>query len=83
MVYTMRQEQKNDTGGENLAITYRPLYRLMAEREIGWEELREGIGAASGTTAKIHQGTYVKLEIIERVCRFLGCRVEDVLEFED
>ena len=83
MVYTMRQRIEYDTGGENLAITYKPLYRLMAEREMGWEDLREGIGAASGTTAKIHQGAYVKLEIIERVCRFLGCRIEDVLEFED
>jgi DNA-binding Xre family transcriptional regulator len=79
----MRQKQKNDTGGENLGITYKPLYRLMAEKEMGWEELREGIGAASGTTAKMHQGTYVKLEVIERVCRFLGCRVEDVIQFED
>lgn len=66
-----------------MAITYRPLYKLMREREMGWEELREGIAASPGTTAKMHQGAYVKLEIIERVCRFLGCRIEDVLEFED
>ena len=83
MVYTMQQRIEYDTGGEILGITYKPLYRLMAERGLGWEELREGIGAASGTTAKIHRGVPVSMDVLDRICRFLQCRIEDVLEYED
>ncbi len=55
----------------------------MKERGIGWEDLREGIGASPGTTAKIHRGVPVSMDVVDRICRFLRCRIEDVLEYED
>lgn len=64
-------------------INYRPLYKLMQERGMGWEELRIAVGFSSATSAKLHRGVPVNLDTIDRICRYFGCRIEDLLEYED
>ena len=82
MTAKLDTEHSYNFGGMAL-LNYRPLYRLMKERGIGWEELREGIGASPGTTAKIHRGVPVSMDVVDRICRYFGCRIEDILEYED
>lgn len=62
-------------------ISFDPLHRLMEDRAIPWTELRERLPCSSGTAAKLHAGHPVSLDVIDKVCRALGCRVEDVIEY--
>lgn len=64
-------------------ITYKPLYRLMQDRQMKWEDLREGVGMSSATSAKLHRGEPVSLGTVDRLCAYFQCKVEDVLEYED
>lgn len=64
-------------------ISYKPLHRLLRDRGMGWEELRIEMGFSSATLAKLRRNVPVSLETIDRICRHLQCRIEDVLLYED
>lgn len=43
-------------------------------------QLREKIGFSTSTLAKMSKNEYVSLEIIDNICEFLECRIEEVVE---
>lgn len=61
-------------------ISYKPLFKLLLERDMTKTQLREHIGFSTSTLAKMSKNEYVSLEIIENICIFLDCRIEDVIE---
>lgn len=45
-------------------------------------QLRENVGFSTSTLAKMSKNEYVSLEIIDNICLFLGCEIEDVVKIE-
>lgn len=63
-------------------INYKPLFRLLLERDMTKTQLREAVGFSPATLAKMSKGEYVSLETVENICKYLNCRVEDVIEIQ-
>ena len=63
-------------------ISYKPLFRLLLERDMTKTQLREAVGFSPATLAKMSKGEYVSLKTIENICKYLNCRVEDVIEIQ-
>ena len=63
-------------------ISYKPLFRLLLERDMTKTKLREAVGFSPATLAKMSKGEYVSLKTIENICKYLNCRVEDVIEIQ-
>ena len=61
-------------------ISYKPLFRLLLERDMTKTQLREAIGFSSATLAKMSKCEYISLETIENICKYLNCKIEDVIE---
>ena len=61
-------------------ISYIPLSKLLIEKGINKTQLKESIGCSSTTIAKMAKGEYISLEVIEKICKHLGCKIEDVVE---
>ena len=61
-------------------ISYKPLFRLLLERDMTKTQLREAVGFSSATLAKMSKGEYISLETIENICKYLDCKIEDVVE---
>lgn len=64
-----------------LKPSFKPMKRTMLERDVSASELREALGIAPSTYTKINKGGWVALNVIARICEYLECRVEDVVEF--
>lgn len=45
-------------------------------------QLREDVGFSTSTLAKMSKNEYVSLEIIDNICLFLDCKIEDVVKIE-
>src|SRR5690606_40066612 len=45
------------------------------------KDLREDLGLSPSTLAKMSRGEYVALSVIARICEYLDCRIEEVVEF--
>lgn len=61
-------------------ISYKPLKRLMLERELKSTDMINLLKISSATMSKINANQYVSLEIIDRICIKLSCNIEDVVE---
>lgn len=64
-----------------MAVTYKKLFHLLIERGIATSELTERAGFSANILTRLRRDQYVSLESIEKICATLGCKVDDILEF--
>lgn len=62
-------------------ISYKPLFRLLLERDMSKTQLRESVGFSSATLAKMSKSEYISMETLENICVYLNCNIQDVIEF--
>lgn len=65
----------------HVAISYLPFEVTLVRRRLKKEHLIQKRILSRGTSAKISRGDYVALEVIDRLCGYLDCRVEEVIEY--
>ena len=63
-----------------MAVSYKPLFKLMIDREITKGELSEMSGVAYSTIRKMFIGKNVNMSIVDRICTSLDCRIEEIVE---
>ncbi|QJD83269.1 helix-turn-helix domain-containing protein [Cohnella herbarum] len=62
-------------------ISYKPLLKLLIDREIKKQDLLKMTGISSATMAKLNTNEYVSLEVIDKICSALNCQPGDLLEY--
>lgn len=68
--------------GKQVKITYKPLWKLLIDREITKTELRKKTKIAASTFTKLNNGQQVSLDILARICLELNCGFDDIVEIE-
>lgn len=63
-----------------MIISYKPLFKLLLERNMTKTQLRKAVGFNTATLAKMSKGEYVSLKTIDNICQFLDCEIYDVVE---
>lgn len=61
-------------------ISYQPLFVTLAKKGMTKSDLRTALNMSSGTIAKMAKHQYISLENIDKICLYLDCKVEDVIE---
>ena len=61
-------------------ISYKPLQKLLIDRDIKKQDLLKMTGISSATMAKLNTNEYVSLEVIDKICSVLNCHPGDLLE---
>lgn len=64
-----------------MSISYKPLWRLLLEKDMKKLELRDLVGMSNNTLARLGKNEGISMEVLERICVALDCRIEDVVEF--
>lgn len=68
-------------GGAFVAVSYKKLFHILIDRGITNTQLQRMAGYSANITTRLKNDTYVSLESIEKICKVLDCRVDDILEF--
>lgn len=63
--------------------SYKPLDITLIRRDKQKKHLRDEAGISGTTLAKMSNNDFVSLSVIARICEYLKCNVEDVVEFVD
>lgn len=63
-------------------ISYKPLFKLLLEKDMTKTQLRTEVGFSPSTLAKMSKNEYISLEIIDNICIFLDCKIEEVIEIK-
>lgn len=63
-----------------MAISYKPLWHLLVEREMNKEDLKRAAKITRNIVSRMSKNSYVNLESLEKICLALDCKIEDVVE---
>lgn len=63
-----------------MAFNYKPLWKLLIDKEMTKKQLMEATNISKSTMDKMGRGEQVSLEILDRICTLFKCRIEDVIE---
>jgi putative transcriptional regulator len=64
-----------------VSFTFNPLWKLLIDKGMKREELRETLNLSPSTMAKMTKGHYVSLEVLHRLCAALDCQPGDLLQY--
>lgn len=56
---------------------------MMLDRKITNVQLKDMAGVSANIITRLKRDEYVSIESIEKICKALGCGVDDILEFTD
>lgn len=61
-----------------MAFSYKPLWKLLIDKDMTKKELMENTDISKSTINKMIHREYVSLNVIDRICNFLSYNVECV-----
>ena len=61
-------------------ISYRPLWVLLAKREMTKKELREKSGISTASLAKLGKGENLTTDVLLKVCEALDRNINEIVE---
>ena len=62
-------------------FSYKPLLRLLVEKNMTKTQLRKTTGMSMNTLAKISKNEYVSMSTLDSICKYFHCKIEDLIEF--
>jgi hypothetical protein len=54
---------------------------MLVDKEMSAAELQKEAGYSANISTRLRRNEYVSLESMEKICRVLGCKVDDIVEF--
>lgn len=66
--------------GKNMRISYKPLWRILLERDMSKKELRELSGISTVSLAKLGKGENITTDVLLRICKALNCNINEIVE---
>jgi DNA-binding Xre family transcriptional regulator len=67
---------------ERAKVNYKPLWKMMIDKDISKAELREKTQIAPSTFTKMTNNEYVALDVLVRICEAMDCGLDDIVEIE-
>ncbi len=63
-----------------MSFSYKPLWKLLIDKEMTKKMLMQETGISKSTMDKMSRGEQVSMEIIDRLCNYFKCNIEDIIE---
>ena len=67
--------------GRTMAVSYKKLFHMLIDRNMTAAELQKEAGYSANISTRMRRDEYVSLDSIEKICRVLDCKVDDIVEF--
>lgn len=64
-------------------ISYKPLRKLLIDKDLSCGELKDILQISSATMAKLNSDKMVSLVVIDKICKYLNCNIQDVMQYEN
>lgn len=64
----------------NMPVSFKPLFKLLIDRELTKGDLKRLTGLSGNVIAKLGKNETVTTETLYRICKALGCQLSDIME---
>lgn len=66
-----------------LGFTYKPLWKLLIDKEMSKKQLMEETNISKSTIDKMGRNEKVSMDILDRLCTYFSCDISDIIEHID
>jgi len=66
-----------------MAISYKKLWKLLIDRDMLKKDLQQKAGISSASITKLGKNENVNTDILEKICKALGCDISDIMEMNE
>lgn len=63
-----------------MRISYKPLWRILLDRDISKKQLREMSGISTASMAKLGKGENLTTDVLLKICEALDCNINQIIE---
>lgn len=63
-----------------MSFTYTPLWKMLIDKNMTKEDMRKELGLSPATVAKMGKGENVSLDVIDRICNYFNCEINEIIE---
>lgn len=63
-----------------MTISYKPLWKLLIDRDIKKKDLCKMAGISPATITKMGKGGQISTSVLEKICSALNCSLNDIME---
>lgn len=63
-----------------MGFTYKPLWKLLIDKEMSKKQLMNVTNISKSTIDKMGRNELVSMDIIDRICNYFNCEINDVVE---
>lgn len=64
-------------------VSYKKLFKLLIDKDLKKTEFAVKAGISQNTLARMGKGQFISMELLVRICRYLNCTFDDVVEIID
>lgn len=64
-----------------MGFSYDPLWKLLIDKKMTKEEMRKELRISPATIAKMGKGENISMDVLERICSFFNCKIENIVEY--
>lgn len=69
--------------GEMMAVSYKKLWKLLIDRDMKKKDLEAQAEISHYVMHKLNHGENVTVDVLGKICKTLGCTLDDIVEFID
>lgn len=66
-----------------MAVSYKKLFHMMIEKDMTNAQLAKQAGISANIITRLKRNTYISLESVEKICRVMDCKIDDIVEFTE
>ncbi len=63
-----------------MKVTYKPLFKLMIDREMKKKDLQNATGISASSISKLSRDEYVSMDVLVKICAVFQAQLSDVVE---
>ena len=64
-----------------MALSYKKLLHMLIDKNMSFVELQRQAGYSANISTRLRNDSYISLETVEKICRVLNCRMDEIIEF--
>ena len=63
-----------------MRISYNRLWKLLIDRDMNKNDLKEVTGISTASIAKLGKGENITTDVLLKICNAMNCHLEDIVE---
>ncbi len=63
-----------------VALSYKPLWKLLVDKDLLKQDLRQQAQLSSTSMARLNNGENIQTDTLLRICQVLDCQIGDIVE---